>query len=144
MSTPSPTESGTARVSPASDPDGDVIQLEPLRIVVRTDESGRDTSRVYDARELFDEANELLVKENYDDALRIYEQLVSDFAESRLVAPTLYNAGLAHEGKGEFDRAIASYRKLVAHGAKSKTSGRDALDGLIRLGSVLAELERWP
>jgi tetratricopeptide (TPR) repeat protein len=110
-----------------------------MRIEVVMDDRGKEQVVAYDARELFDAANEALLDGRVDEALRTYDELVEDFADSDLVAPALYNAGLAHERKGEFDAAIARYRIMV----RGEAPSRDLIDGFIRMGAVMAELERW-
>lgn len=123
-----------------NDEDDDVIVLEPLRIqVLRDDATGAQTVVAYDARALFDDGNAALVAGEHARALRLYDQLLADFPDSKLAVPALYNAGLALEGAEEFDRAIARYRELV----RRQPTGRDSIDAHIRAAAVLAELERW-
>jgi len=116
-----------------------VIQVEPMRIEVVTDDTGAEQVVAYDARELFDAANEALLDGRVDESLRRYDELLEDFSDSELAVPALYNAGLAHERKGEWDAAIARYRDMVGRPAPS----RDVIDGLVRMAAVMAELERW-
>jgi tetratricopeptide (TPR) repeat protein len=130
---PSPTSQPT---SPAAPP---VIRLEPMRIEVIRDAKGREQVVAYDARELFDAANEALLADRNEDALRGYDQLLAEFPDSVYAVPALFNAGLAHEARRENEAAIARYRELAGRRAPS----RDVIDALVRMGAVMAELERW-
>jgi len=112
-----------------------------MRIEVVTDEQGREQVVAYDARELFDAGNEALVAGRYDEALARYDDILGDFSDSHLAVPALYNAGLAHEGKGDWDGAIARYRVIVE---RETGEPRDIIDAQVRMGAVMAELERWP
>jgi hypothetical protein len=94
---------------------------------------------VYDARELFDRAGAALDKDRYDQALALYDRLLSAFPDSALVAPALFNAGLALEGMGDLDAAVARYLEV----ARRARGTRHGLDGHIRAGAVMAERARW-
>lgn len=132
-----PAEPPAASAPAATD---EVIELEPLRIeVVRDEITGETTFEATDARSLFDAGNEALVTGKHEEALGRYDRLLADFPDSSLVAPALYNAGLAHEAAGDFDAAIARYRELV----RRQPTGRDSIDAHIRAAAVLAERERW-
>lgn len=119
--------------------ESEVINLEALRVEVITDPDGTERVVAFDARDLFDRANEALVQGQPDEALQLYDELIADFSDSQLIGPALYNAGLALEAKGDYDGAVARYRKLGATRAKR----RDAIDALVRASAVLAEIERW-
>lgn len=125
---------------PVAPPKPKVIELEPMRIQVVTGEGGEQSVIATDARDLFDRGNQALVGGNPDEALRLYTELLTEFADSKLVPATLYNAGLALEAKGDLDGAVQRYREL----ARRKDAGRDAIDGLIRAAAVMADAERWP
>ena len=116
-----------------------VFDLEPLRIRVIEDESGERRLIHYDARMLLDQGNDALASGDLDRAIARYDTLISEFPESALVVAAVYNAGLAHEGKGEYDRAIARYRAVLARQAK----GRDSVDAHVRIAMVLSEQARW-
>src|SRR5690606_18188551 len=88
-----PAEPPAASAPAATD---EVIELEPLRIeVVRDEITGETTFEATDARSLFDAGNEALVTGKHEEALGRYDRLLADFPDSSLVAPALYNAGLA-------------------------------------------------
>src|SRR5215468_9220046 len=75
---------------PPSTPSAKTIELEPMRIdVVQTDNGMK--SEIYDAGGLLDEGNDALLVHKYDDALRAYDHLITDFPDSKLVIPALYN-----------------------------------------------------
>lgn len=117
-----------------------VYDLEALRIeVAGTSADGEPELVAYDAQTLLDEGNDALARGRVDEAIARYEKLVQAFPDSRLVPAALYNLGLAHEARGEHDRAIALYRRL----AEDDTLARDAVEARVRMAAVLAELGRW-
>jgi tetratricopeptide (TPR) repeat protein len=116
------------------------LDLEPLRIEVVPDASGKLTTTATDARTLFEEGNDLLMQRQYDQALAAYERLVADFPGSTLVSAAFYNAGIAWEGKNDFAQAADRYRRAVAAAAPNSKDGRDAA---FRLGAVLAESKQF-
>lgn len=94
---------------------------------------------VFDARELFDRAGAALAADRYGEALALYDRLVASFPDSQLVAPALFNAGLALEGSGKLDAAVARYLEVNRRAGAT----RHGLDATIRAGAVTAELARW-
>jgi tetratricopeptide (TPR) repeat protein len=117
-----------------------VYDLEALRIeVVGKSADGEPELVAYDAQALLDAGNDALARGRADEAAMRYEELVRKFPESRLVAAARYNLGLAHEARGEHERALEVYRRLAADEALE----RDAVDAHVRMVAVLAELGRW-
>lgn len=124
----------------SDEPEPRVLDLEPIRIeVVGKDASGTPELEAFDARNLLDEGNAAMAEERYDDAIARYEKLLAIFPDSRLAPAAIYNIGLAHEGKGDYDAAMRQYRTL----AQDPKLDRDSIDAHMRIGGVLAELERW-
>src|SRR5690349_7667595 len=79
------------------------------------------------------------------------DRLITHFPDSRYVAASLYNAGLAAEGKKDYHGAIDRYRKLIerygsplTHTDGGRLPPRDILDALFRMGACLAEVGNWP
>jgi TolA-binding protein len=117
-----------------------LVDLEPIRIeVVGRDQSGAPELEAFDARSLLDAGNAAMAEDRYDSAIASYQRLLAVFPDSRLAPSAIYNIGLAHEAKGDHDAAIRQYRLL----ARNNELGRDAIDAHMRIGGVLAELERW-
>lgn len=117
-----------------------VYELEALRIeVAGRDAEGEPELVSYDAQALLDEGNDALARGHPDDAIARYEKLLLVFPDSGLVPAAVYNLGLAHEARGDHERAIARFRSL----AEDEALGRDAVDAHLRLAAVLAELARW-
>jgi cellulose synthase operon protein C len=114
------------------------VDVEPMRVEVARGAGGTQIE-VFDARELFDRAGVALADDRYDEALALYDRLVASFPDSQLVAPALFNAGLALEAKGAMDAAVVRYLEV------NRRSGatRHGLDATIRAGAVTAELRRW-
>src|SRR5688500_15636502 len=92
---PTPPAAPAPAEPPPAAPAENVIELEPLRVEVVTDERGQPTVIAVDARSLLDDGNEHLVGGRHDQALAHYDELLRDFPDSSLAAPALYNAGLA-------------------------------------------------
>lgn len=117
-----------------------LIDLEPIRIeVVGRDQSGDPELEAFDARSLLDAGNAAMAEDRYDNAIATYERLLAIFPDSRLAPSAIYNIGLAHEAKGDHDAAIRQYRLLAGNDKLE----RDSIDAHMRLGGVLAEIERW-
>jgi tetratricopeptide (TPR) repeat protein len=124
----------------AARPGERVYDLEGIRIEVagRTAE-GEPELVAYDAQGLLDTGNDALARGRPDEAMAQYEKLVASFPGSRLVPAAIYNLGLAHEARGEYDQAIARYRRL----AEDPALDRDGVEAHQRIAAVLAELGRW-
>jgi tetratricopeptide (TPR) repeat protein len=133
-----------AVAAPAADKDARggtrELELEPLRIEVVPNDEGRLTTTATDARTLFDEGNDALMQREFDQALASYERLVADFPGSSLVPAALYNAGVAWEGKDDYQQAADRYRRAAALAPAGSKDGRDAA---FRLGAVLAEAKHF-
>lgn len=139
---PTPTGGDRAEATPEVTHPGQtqIIDLEPIRIeVVGRDHSGEPELDAFDARSLLDAGNAAMAEERYDDAIASYRRLLAVFPDSRLTSPAIFNIGLAHEAMSDYDTAIRQYRLL----ASSDKPDRDAIDAHMRIGGVLAELERW-
>jgi tetratricopeptide (TPR) repeat protein len=115
------------------------IDVEPLRVRVVEDAAGEPETLVYDARDLFDQAGAALDGESWDQALALYDRLLVEFPTSALVVPALFNAGLSHEGKGDWSGAIARYQRVVSIASRP----RDSIEASLRIAAVLAEEGAW-
>jgi tetratricopeptide (TPR) repeat protein len=119
-----------------------VVELEPLRIDVVQTPRGQE-ARAYDARSLLDEGNESLILHKYDEALAAYDHLLTDFPDSKLVPPALFNAGQALEGKEDWAAAAERYRRLLHDVPATADSKEDRKNAYFRLAAVLAESGRY-
>jgi TolA-binding protein len=111
------------------------INMEPIRIEVKRRGNVLETE-IVDAETLFTTAGELLAAREFDAAIAHYDRVLRDFADSQFAPAALYNAGLAHEGKGDWAGAARRYQQVVDRFASSA----DQLDALFRLGGVYAEM----
>lgn len=111
------------------------FDMEPL--VFQAKKSGE--VELLDASSLFERAGAAFGEKSFTDAVRLYDQLVDRFPDSRFVTPALYNCGLSLEAQNDFAAAAERYRKLIAHGG----STNDLLDAQFRLGAVYGELKNW-
>ncbi|HUS66029.1 MAG TPA: tetratricopeptide repeat protein [Kofleriaceae bacterium] len=114
------------------------IDVEPLRVKVEQAPGGGGDVVIYDARELFDQANEALAGGSPDLALEVYARMRAEFPDSSLVPLAVFNSGIALEDKGDLAGAVARYREV----ATLSPGTRDALDGRIRAAAVETELGR--
>ena len=118
------------------------ITMEPIRFEVQP--SGE--VQLQEADTAFAAAGEAFSAKRYDEAISTYESLVEKFPGSHFRIPSLYNAGLALEAKGDFAAAADHYRRLLALPETASCSGRaceDVLDAQFRLGFVYGELKNW-
>jgi tetratricopeptide (TPR) repeat protein len=83
--------------------------------------------------------NTALAAKQYEDALAQYRKIVSDFPDSKAAPVAMYNIALVYEAEGRIDDAIQAYRDLV----KTYPTGRDSLDGHMRIAALQAEHEKW-
>lgn len=136
---PAPDDATAGGVGAPGEPDAETVKLEPVRIEVVVNDDGTTSSTITDAITLFEDGNDALLMRRYDQAIAAYDRLVRDFPDSQLVLPAMYNAALAHEGKGDYTGAIERYRKVVARAPKGSADARDAR---FRMGALLAEVRQ--
>jgi len=87
----------------------------------------------------FEQGKALLLADRYREAAEIFDRLVRLAPDGAVAPPSLYNAGLAHEGMGDKTVAIDRYREQVKRFPALPTT-RGAL---LRTARLLAYLERW-
>jgi len=97
------------------------------------------TVETVDAASLFERAGAAYGQKEYDAALALFDRVVRDWADSRYVVPSLYNAGLALEAKGDLAAAAERYKRITVEHANEK----DAIDAWYRLGFVQAQAKNW-
>lgn len=116
-----------------------VLEMEPLRIEAVSGPAGLQIE-AYDAQELFEAAGAALSRDQFDDAIRLYDKLLAKFPGSDYARPGLYNRGLAHRDKKDWGAAADSFRALV----EKYPDHADAKDAMFQLGACYAELTNWP
>jgi tetratricopeptide (TPR) repeat protein len=114
------------------------ILLEPIRLDA-VNRQGSLEIVISDAMGHFERGGQLLAAKEYKQALEHYRKLLDQFPTSRLVSPTLYNAALAHEARGDYAKAAEHYVRLVKIEGYS-AAGKDAA---FRLGGCYAEIGQW-
>jgi tetratricopeptide (TPR) repeat protein len=112
------------------------IDMEPMTFQAKP--SGE--VELVDAASSFEKAGAAFQDKRHDEAAARFDELVQKFPDSRFVTPSLYNAGLAYEAKGDFRAAAERYKALIAR----KVGGNDELDAEYRLAAVYGALENWP
>jgi tetratricopeptide (TPR) repeat protein len=87
----------------------------------------------------FERAREKLLEGAYTEAAEDFDRLVRLAPDGQVTAPSLYNAAVAREALGEREEAAARLRELLRRypGHALERSAE------LRLGRVLAYLERW-
>ncbi len=63
--------------------------------------------------QLFEEGNKYLDVENYESAAQSFEKILQAAPSTNLELVTVYNLGMAYEGKKDCRRAVKMYRRLV-------------------------------
>ncbi|MCA1663257.1 MAG: tetratricopeptide repeat protein [Myxococcales bacterium] len=111
------------------------VTMEPMVFAAHADGS----VETVDAASLFERAGAAYGEKEYDRALALFDRVARDWADSRYVVPSLYNAGLALEAKGELAAAAERYKRITVEHADSK----DAIDAWYRLGFVQAQAKNW-
>ena len=114
-------------------------EMEPMSIEATRGAEGV-TVESFDAEELFEQGGAALSAGRHDDAIRYYDRLLAKFPASHYARSALYNRGLAHTEKKEWQKAIDSFREL----AEKYGDHTDAKDALFQLGACFAELGNWP
>jgi len=119
-----------------SAPREQTVTMEPM--VFQAQPNG--SVETVDAASLFDRAGIAYGNKDFDAALGLFDRVVREWPDSRYVVPSLYNAGLALEGKGDLAAAAERYRRITVEHPDAK----DTLDAWYRLGLVQAEAKSWP
>jgi TolA-binding protein len=115
------------------------IEMDPVVIEAKPAAGGVQIES-FDAQELFEQAGAALSQNRFDDAIQAYARLVKQFPGSTYARPSIYNRGLAFQGKKDWASAVDSFREL----ADKYADHADAKDALFKLGESYAELENWP
>jgi TolA-binding protein len=117
------------------------LEMEPIKLHAVKGPDGVQHVETFDSTELFERGGAALAEKRYDDCIAAYEQLLKEFpTDARYVKASLYNEGLAYQGKKDFASAIAKFQKIVdTYGWTS-----DAKDAQFQIGASYAEQGNWP
>jgi tetratricopeptide (TPR) repeat protein len=116
----------------------EVVQMEELRITAARGQDGY-SFEVYDAKDLFARATELLNAQKCAEAVELYDRVAEEFQSSAYASPALYNGGLCLQALGDFKRSADRYALL----RKRYPASDDYRDASFQLAEVLIQLERW-
>lgn len=116
-----------------------VVEMDALRIVAKTDDSGNYSFESYDAEELFREANTELDAGRCPEAVVLYDRLVSEFAGSKYHSASLYNAGLCLAQRDDKLGALARFEALIS----GLPDSPDLKHASFQAGHLQVALERW-
>lgn len=92
------------------------------------------------APELFEKGKQLLIQEKFTEAASTFDLVLRGDPEPRLAASALMQGGLALEGAGDREGAVARYQKLI----EQFPSDPAAKNATLRRGRLLIQLEKWP
>lgn len=125
-------------VTPAPTAEGPrVIHMEEVRIQQAADPlTGLDS---FDASDLLAKGNGFIEKQEWDQALKLYDHLIATFPTSELVPSALYNSGLAYAGLAENEKALDRFKRVIAEHPSSTT----AKDAHYQSCLMLSKLDRW-
>lgn len=87
----------------------------------------------------FERARSFLLVDQFAEAARAFDDLAELALDPELAGAALYNAGLAFDGLGDQEQAVGRYGRL----AQEHPAAPETRLGLVRLGRLLARLERW-
>jgi tetratricopeptide (TPR) repeat protein len=120
---------------------GPVVQyeMEPIQIEASKGAAGVQIES-FDAEELFEQAGAALSQSRHDDAVKLYEKLLSRFPDSPYARPSMYNRGLALRDKKDWPAAVEAFKAMI----EKYPTHADSKDALFQLGACYAELNNWP
>ncbi|HEY2736714.1 MAG TPA: tetratricopeptide repeat protein, partial [Polyangiales bacterium] len=114
------------------------VKFDELHINAKAKEGGGYEFDSYDAGDLFKRATDLLNAQRCDDAVALYDKLVSEFGGSEYVSASLYNSGLCLQALGKFAESAEHYASV----RKLRPDSEDVKDSTFLLAEVLIQLER--
>jgi tetratricopeptide (TPR) repeat protein len=127
-------------VSVVQPPPVEHIEMDPIKIAAVKGPDGVHLE-TYDVAELFEHAGKALAEKRYDDAIAGYGKLLQEFAGNpKYQLPSLYNQGLAHQGKKDWEKAAEAFKKMMSLAPDAS----DTKDGMFQLGATYAEMGNWP
>jgi TolA-binding protein len=116
------------------------IEMDPIKITAVKGPDGVHLE-TFDVAELFEHAGKALAEKRYDDAVTSYDLLLKEFpGDTKYRLPSLYNEGLAFQGKKDWAKAADVFKKMQALAPASS----DTKDALFQLGATYAEMANWP
>lgn len=115
-----------------------MVQVEESRVIARTN-GGETSVELLSPDVLFDEGNAHLRAHECDEAVAVYDRLVSEFASSRFVSPALYNSGLCLQDAEQWEGSVSHYERLLS----MRPDSSDAKHAMLQMADGLEHLERW-
>jgi tetratricopeptide (TPR) repeat protein len=125
---PDDAEHGTAGVVPPAGPASE--QLQPIRVVGFT------------ATELvarYEEARALLLEERYEEAAQAFDHLARLAEDPHIASMALYEAGVAHAGRGEHGIALERFEAVLERHRDAPI----AKNAQVQVTRLYGYLERW-
>ncbi|MEM9070206.1 MAG: tetratricopeptide repeat protein [Myxococcota bacterium] len=118
---------------------GEVRDLEEMRITARQNEDGSFAMGAYDAEMLFQAGVREMRAGHCAEAVEHYDRVADEFASSRFVSPSLYNAGLCLKEAEEREASAQRFERLL----RDVPGSRDVKHTRFQLMELYLELERW-
>lgn len=113
-------------------PPGKTPEVLPEMVITKTDPASLPA--------LFHEAQDRLLRDEWQNAATLFEQVYAVDPTGDAARPSLYNAAIAYMGLGQREKALDRFTKSVDAFPESETT-RSAL---LRITRLQAFLERWP
>lgn len=130
-----------AEARPGTGAPGGPYDLGEIKLVVTGHEpSGDPRIEAVSPTILLDQAQAEIDAGHPQRAIAALARLAREFPASPLAPSAMFNIGRLYEEQANLTEAIASYRDLVAR----YPTGRESLDGHLRIAGLEAEHERWP
>jgi len=116
------------------------IEMDPIKITAVKGPDGVHME-TFDVAELFEHAGKALAEKRYDDAIAGYQRVLVEFpGDNKFRLPSLYNEGLAYQGKKDWAKAVDAFKKM----GELAPNSPDTKDAMFQLGSTYAEMGNWP
>lgn len=119
------------------------ITFEPMVVHASTGPDGEPRTVIAELPELFVEAGDYLLADDYANALRLYELILENFEDDEYLRASTYNSALSLEGLGRTGDAAARYRAVI-EGWPATEDAKDAMFRLAECEAILGNLERVP
>lgn len=116
-----------------------VQEMTMEETLIEGSSSGAGAGRIYELPDLFKEANDYLIADDFKNAIRLYRIILNNFSDPEYRRVTTYNLALSYEGSRQWAEAAAHYRQVIEL-APASEDGRFALQ---RLGICLWELGEY-
>ncbi|HVV83720.1 MAG TPA: tetratricopeptide repeat protein [Kofleriaceae bacterium] len=132
---------GDLEARPGTGAAGGPYDLGEIKLIVTgKDPDGEPHIEAVSPSILLDQAQAAIDAGRPQVAVGVLARLAEEFPGSPMAPSAMFNIGRIHEQLGDVADAIAAYRDLVAR----YPTGRESLDGHLRIAGLEAEHKQWP